>query len=157
MGTGELGLNQWSKVDPRSWLTPSRRCACGPRDLLKRQIPGPKPLETWAGNLWDNSTMRNSALCLESGCFSAGVGSLTVQTTARVSRVESCEALLPTGTNHGRGRQYCSLGHSCHLVKALDSVPDTVADPPPLCHNPVRQMGTRLLVKGRPSPVTVSA
>lgn len=99
----------------------------------KRTSLAPRPPETWAGDLWDDSIVRISALGLASGCSGAAAGSLTAQTTGTALG----SSLLPAGTNRGRGRRYCSPGHSCHLVTALDSVPGPVPGPS-LCHDPVR-------------------
>lgn len=72
------------------------------------QIPSPKPLDTWAEGLWDNSTTRNSALSFGKGFM--------VQMTARASGGQFWEALfaqtglLPMRTNHGTGRHIVVLG-----------------------------------------------
>lgn len=102
VGTDGLGLNPWFQDAPRSWPPHSRRRARPLRNsgvgmaqetCCKRTSLAPRPPETWAGDLWDDSIVRISALGLASGCSGAAAGSLTAQTTARVSRAQPWEAL----------------------------------------------------------------
>lgn len=102
VGTGGLGLNPWFQDAPRSWPPHSRRRARPLRNsgvgmaqetCCKCTSLAPRPPETWAGDLWDDSIVRISALGLASGCSGAAAGSLTAQTTARVSQAQPWEAL----------------------------------------------------------------
>lgn len=117
---------------------PKLRRRHGPRDLLQTHIPGPQTY----GDLGWGPLGRQHRENLGSGpgvrLLWCGCGQPHGPDDGKgLTGTALGSSLLPAGTNRGRGRWYCSPGHSCHLVTALDSVPGPVPGPS-LCHDPVR-------------------
>lgn len=117
---------------------PKLRRRHGPRDLLQTHIPGPQT----SGDLGWGPLGRQHRENLGSGpgvrLLWCGCGQPHGPDDGKgLTGTALGSSLLPAGTNRGRGRRYCSPGHSCHLVTALDSVPGPVPGPS-LCHDPVR-------------------